>query len=216
MVGFAKARAINDEGQVVGSSLTSSGETHAFLWQDGEMADLGTLGGSASYATGINDQGQIVGYATPAGGGQHAFLWQGGVMTDLNSLLSNGAGWTLTTATAINASGQIVGYGRTPSGLTHAYLLTPDSSPAAAGRLRFDVALAQAAGQPHTLLATAVAPGPELRRQPPSPATLADGPIQLEAISTPTPRLTPRHAQDAAFAEWANLLRDTLNLELAL
>src|SRR6516162_6587597 len=64
------------------------------------MTDLGTLGGSRSFAFGINDQGQVVGYSYLPDGTYHAFLWQGGVLTDLNSLLSNGAGWTLTVATA--------------------------------------------------------------------------------------------------------------------
>ena len=35
--------------------------THAFLWQDGAMTDLGTLGGRASWAYAINDRGQVVG-----------------------------------------------------------------------------------------------------------------------------------------------------------
>lgn len=34
---------------------------HPLLWLDGEMLDLGTLGGAQSYAFGINRLGQIVG-----------------------------------------------------------------------------------------------------------------------------------------------------------
>lgn len=58
---YSQAEAINARGQVVGYSLTSNGQTHAFLWQDGVMTDLGTLGGSNSSALGINSAGRVVG-----------------------------------------------------------------------------------------------------------------------------------------------------------
>jgi probable HAF family extracellular repeat protein len=41
-----------------------------FFWQDGEMTDMGTLGGTFTIATGINNRGQAVGYSA-----RHAFLW---------------------------------------------------------------------------------------------------------------------------------------------
>jgi len=69
------AVAINNENQIVGDSLTASGEKHAFMWKKGVMTDLGTLGGSSSYATGINDKGQVVGGAKTASGKNHAVLW---------------------------------------------------------------------------------------------------------------------------------------------
>ena len=45
------AAAINERGQIAGGCGTASGRQHAFLWQNGKMADLGTLGGHDSGAS---------------------------------------------------------------------------------------------------------------------------------------------------------------------
>jgi probable HAF family extracellular repeat protein len=61
---------INKEGQVVGYSLASNGEDHAFLFSGGTMQDLGVLNGDAwSQAYAINDNGVIVGASWSASPG---------------------------------------------------------------------------------------------------------------------------------------------------
>ena len=62
---------------------TASGELRPFLWEDGEMVDLGTLDGTGGYewpgtvAWGINNRGQVVGWSRTEPGWIHAFLWEG-------------------------------------------------------------------------------------------------------------------------------------------
>ena len=83
----SSAYAINERGDVVGQSETALGQPHAFLWKNGKMTDLGTLGGgSVSIATDINERGQVVGVGRTASFEPHAFLWQNGTMTDLGAL----------------------------------------------------------------------------------------------------------------------------------
>jgi probable HAF family extracellular repeat protein len=104
------AIAMNASGQVVGNSYKADGTSHAFSWTaTGGMIDLGTLGGSYSYATAVSDIGQVVGSsgATADDGVSHAFSWTAaGGMIDLGTI-ADGYG---TVAMAVNSSGQVVGY----------------------------------------------------------------------------------------------------------
>jgi probable HAF family extracellular repeat protein len=76
----AIALALNDYGQVVGSSLTATGERHAFLWENGVMRDLAPdLHGSE--ASGITNSG-VVGIKTipdPGTIDHRTFVWRDGV-----------------------------------------------------------------------------------------------------------------------------------------
>jgi probable HAF family extracellular repeat protein len=103
---------MNNAGQIVGYSEIVGGESsHAFLYNEGLMLDVGTLGGANSRADSINNVGQIVGWAQTANRDQHAFLWSDGRMIDLNSLASMRPGVALVEACAINDVGQIVANG---------------------------------------------------------------------------------------------------------
>ena len=97
---------LSNTGQIVTNGFVSGG-VHAVSWTPADgWIDLGTLGGSTSYAYGVNDSGQIVGESLPAGSNsQCAFSWTkaGGMV----SLCPQGA--APSRALAVNASGQVAG-----------------------------------------------------------------------------------------------------------
>lgn len=124
------AYAINNAGQIVGRSAISTDDppehpSHAFLYSNGRMIDLGTLGGLYSHGTAINDKGWVVGQAStdldPDGIGHtipHAFLYKNGMMIDLGAL---GGRFGASEAYDVNNQGQVVGWSDTATDV-HAFL----------------------------------------------------------------------------------------------
>ena len=108
------ANPINDRGQISGgcdvtktiNPATGYPTHHPFLWTNGVMQDLGSLGGAFGYGEVVSNQGAVVGFSTLAGEQHaHGFVWQKGVMTDLGVF----PGDTDSDAAGTNSSGQIVG-----------------------------------------------------------------------------------------------------------
>jgi probable HAF family extracellular repeat protein len=73
-----QALALNDSGQIVGSSVSSTGSVHAVVWQNSKITDLNSaVKGSGlvfARATGVNKNGQIVVEQQAADGSARAFL----------------------------------------------------------------------------------------------------------------------------------------------
>jgi len=141
--GISTAFAINNKGQITGSSfnvdagIANSFSTHAFLFSNGAMKDLG---GINAIGKGINDSGTVVGGSTVSDGTSHAVRFDGaGSYFDLGNLkcvsedpitlgpfiaigCQNGTGNSA--AYSINNSGQIVGFSDTQTpNLEHAFVV---------------------------------------------------------------------------------------------
>ncbi|WP_158845781.1 hypothetical protein [Saccharothrix deserti] len=74
--GPAEAVAVNDRGDVIGwTSAGNPDAPRAFLWRDGKVSYLGSLGGAHSLPVALNEKGTIVGESTTADGTLKAVKW---------------------------------------------------------------------------------------------------------------------------------------------
>ena len=114
---YSAAHGVNALGQVAGDFYLTADQQHAFVYANGAMRDLGTLGGTQSAASGINDAGQVVGSSTTSTGNYQAFVYANGSMQALGVLASGGHSF----ATGINNSGQVTGFATVADGNFHAF-----------------------------------------------------------------------------------------------
>ena len=121
----AEAMLINERGEVVGNSYTSSAPstlcagagfaltTGSFIWDKKMgMRSLGNLGGTCTFVADLNNRGQVLGESSLATDQfQHAFLWdaQRGMQDLGGSLGGNNTG-----AFVMNGEGQAVGFATLP------------------------------------------------------------------------------------------------------
>jgi probable HAF family extracellular repeat protein len=116
--GYSSAMAVNSIGQVTGaagSTKTITSET--FLYSNGGMASLGTLGGTSGIGNGINSSGQVVGYSQNSKNIYRAFISSGSVLTDIGDLGGGSA-----VAYGVNDFSQVVGSAVTADGSNHPFL----------------------------------------------------------------------------------------------
>ena len=125
-VNNSAAQSLNGHGLIVGNSenglidpLLNIPATDAVAWSNGEIFNLGTLGGYQGGALAVNESSQATGVATNTipdqysffGGTQsRAFLWEDGTMQDLGTL-----GGPDAFGQFINDGGQVAGFSYTSS-----------------------------------------------------------------------------------------------------
>lgn len=121
----SEAYAINNHGEIAGAS-----GSHAAIWNNGSIQDLGTLGGPTSEAHAINNLGVVAGFSETPSDGQRAFIWSNGSMTELGAL----PGDSSSRANHINDAGTVVGASE-GSGGVRAFVWTQQSGIQALGSL---------------------------------------------------------------------------------
>jgi probable HAF family extracellular repeat protein len=118
---------VNEPGQAAGFSFTNSvvnpdtgiPTVDPFFWENGQMVDVGTLGGVFGTVSGLNNRGQVIGTSNlPGDLKSHPFSWYRGVLTDLGTFGGDNG-----SATWVNDAGEVVGGADLPGSQTHhAYL----------------------------------------------------------------------------------------------
>jgi probable HAF family extracellular repeat protein len=111
---------INNVGEITGYSAATPAAgfpRHAFLYSNGVMTDLGSLG-QESFGQAINNNSHITGYYTLGDETLRAFFYSNGTMTDLGAL----PGDTDSQGLALNDTGDVVGRSYRLGENSHAFL----------------------------------------------------------------------------------------------
>ena len=116
---IAHAKSVNNAGQITGYSRAPAEHYRAWIWQKGELTDLGNLGGNAIETHTINEQGHVVGWGGDEDQDWHTLIYIDGVYHDLPTF-----GGPHIVAMGINETGYVVGHAQTalPDGYYQAYV----------------------------------------------------------------------------------------------
>jgi MYXO-CTERM domain-containing protein len=123
---------ISNGGHIVGAFFPPFPSNYrAYLYSNGVMQDLGTLGGSNSFGRGINAGGDVVG-SYDGQNGIAGFLYSGGLTMDLHDLLDpSSQDGSIFEARGINDAGRILAMGRNESTGAYGVLLLDRVQPSA-------------------------------------------------------------------------------------
>jgi probable HAF family extracellular repeat protein len=102
------AAGVNNSGAVTGISYDAHGNFFGFVWSNGRMTKMGTLGGFWSLGSAINKKGQITGQAYTKNGSAHAFRANCATCR-LKDLGTIGGSFSSVWGFGINDSGVVVG-----------------------------------------------------------------------------------------------------------
>ena len=124
-----EANSVNNVGQVTGYLTALNGTIHAFLYDNGTMADLGTFPPYNSYGISINDSEEIDGNIESAyGAGLGAFYYAHDQLSNLENISdADILGWTQLQVSESNDNVFIVGTG-IHNGIQTSFLATPNYS----------------------------------------------------------------------------------------
>ncbi len=114
---FIHPRAINNDGDVVGTTSDSTPYYKAFIWDDGALSLIEPKFGPRSSAYDVHD-GQVVGWMGNSTDSSHAFLWQEGRLLDLGIVPEGFSA----VAFALSDQGHVVGSGLFAKNVARAFL----------------------------------------------------------------------------------------------
>ena len=114
---------INENGVAGGVATMPDGSQRGFLFKDGVLTDVGTIGGSATVVTTVTEAGGAYGWVKGPDGQQHAFLFHNGSLFNLTP-----SGFRASNIRAVNRKGQAIGGAIDGGGKNFAFVVTPGAA----------------------------------------------------------------------------------------
>lgn len=119
--------ALNSRGEAALTLDGPDGTPEAgYHWFDGQLTDIGSLGGGGTVAHAIDEHGWVAGTSLTAEGDQRAFIWQDGTMHDLGTL-DGATSQVVPTRDAMSDAGHVIGTSSMPNGEQRGFIWFNDT-----------------------------------------------------------------------------------------